>query len=67
LALARGIEQTAISKLLVFVYSHGRLVTTGRYYGKAERDENSLLWFKFQRRDDIRQAWQKADTEIPTK
>jgi hypothetical protein len=64
LALARGVEQTAISKLLVFVYSDGKLVTTGRYYGKAERDENFILWFRFQGRDDIRKAWEKADQQL---
>jgi len=64
LALARGVEQTAIVKLLVFVYSDGRLITTGRYYGKAERDENSILFFQFQRRDDIRKAWEKADRQL---
>jgi len=64
LALYRGIEQTGIVKLLVFVYSGGRLVTTGCYYGKFERDENSLLWFQFQRRDDIRKAWEKADKKL---
>lgn len=67
LALARGVEQTAISKLLVFVYSDGKLVTTGRYYGKAERDENFILWFRFQRRDDIRKAWEKADSQLEAK
>jgi len=64
LALARGVEQTAISKLLVFVYSNGNLVSSGRYYGKAERRESFILWFRFRGRDDIRKAWEKADQQL---
>jgi len=67
LALARGIEQTGIIKLLVFVHSDGKVVTAGHYYGKVERDESFVLWFRFQRRDDIRKAWEAADDKLKAK
>jgi len=67
LALARGIEQTGIAKLLVLIHSNGELVSTGHYYGKAERDENFVLWFRFQPRDDIRTRWEAADEKVETK
>ena len=66
LALARGIEQTGIVKLLLFIHCDGKAVITARYYGKAERDESFILWFRFQKRDDIRDAWEKTDARLNT-
>lgn len=67
LALARSVEQTGIVKLLVFVHSNGKAVTTDYYYGKAERDESFVLWFRSQRKDDIRKAWEAADKKLKAK
>jgi len=67
LALARSIEQTGIVKLLVFVHSNGKLVITGHYYGKVERDESFILWFRFQPKDDIRTRWEAADEKVKAK
>ncbi len=64
LALARGIEQTGIAKLLLFVHSNGRAVVSAQYYGKAERDESFVLFFRFQKKDDIRSAWEKNDGKL---
>ena len=67
LALARSIEQTGIVKLLVLVHSNGKVVSTGHYYGKVERDESFILWFRFQPKDDIRTRWEDADQKIRAK
>ena len=67
LALARGIEQTGIAKLLVLVHSNGKIVTTGHYYGKVERKESFVLWFRSQSRDDIRTRWEAADEKVKAK
>jgi len=67
LALARSIEQTGIVKLLVFVHSNGKAVSTGHYYGKVERDESFILWFRFQPKDDIRTRWEAADEKVKAK
>ncbi len=67
LALARGVEQTGIAKLLVLVHSNGKVVSTGHYYGKVERDENFVLLFRWQSKDDIRTRWEAADEKIKAK
>jgi len=67
LALARGIEQTGIAKLFVLVHSDGKAVSTGHYYGKVERDENFVLWFRWQSKDDIRTRWEAADKKVEAK
>jgi hypothetical protein len=67
LALARGVEQTGIAKLLVLVHSNGKVVSTGHYYGKVERDESFILWFRFQPKDDIRKRWEAADEKLKAK
>ncbi len=67
LALTRSIEQTGIVKLLVLVHSNGELVSTGHYYGKVERDESFILWFRFQPKDDIRTRWEAADEKVKAK
>lgn len=67
LAVARGVEQTGIVKLFVFIHSNGKFITLDHYYGKAERDEAFILWFRFQPTDDIRKAWEKADNKLKAK
>jgi len=67
LALARSIEQTGIVKLLVFVHSNGKFVGAEHYYGKVERDETFILWFRSQPKDDIRMRWEAADEKIKAK
>ncbi len=67
LALARGVEQTGIAKLLVLVHSNGKAVSTGHYYGKVERDENFVLLFRWQSKDDIRTHWEAADEKVKAK
>jgi hypothetical protein len=67
LALARGVEQTGIIKLFVFIHSNGKFITLDHYYGKAERDEGFILWFRFQPTDDIRKAWEQADNKLKSK
>ncbi len=67
LALARNIEQTGIAKLLVLVHSNGKAVSTGHYYGKVERDENFVLLFRWQSKDDIRTRWEAADEKLKAK
>jgi len=67
LALARGVEQTGIAKLLVLVHSNGKVVSTGHYYGKVERDESFVLFFRFQPKDDIRTRWESADEKVKAK
>lgn len=64
LAIARGVEQTGIAKLLILVHSTGKIVSTGHYYGKVERDESFILWFRFQTKDDVRDRWEDADQKI---
>ncbi len=67
LALTRSIEQTGIAKLLVLVHSNEKVVSTGHYYGKVERDENFVLWFRWQSKDDIRTRWEAADEKLKAK
>ncbi|MFZ2148581.1 MAG: DUF6655 family protein [Sedimentisphaerales bacterium] len=67
LALARGVEQTGIAKLLVLVHSNGKAVNTDHYYGKVERDESFVLWFRWQSKDDIRTRWEAADEKLKAK
>ncbi len=60
-ALYRTIEQTGIFKLLIFVHQNGRFVAANHYYAKADRDESFLFWWRFQRRDEIREGWEQAE------
>ena len=57
----RKTEQTAIVKLLIFVHSEGKFVALDHYYAKADRDEHFVLWYRFQRQDDIREGWEKSE------
>lgn len=60
----RTVEQTAIMKLFIFVHSEGRFIASGRYYGKADRDESFVLWHRFQRADDIRSGWESEEIRL---
>lgn len=59
--LYRTTEQTGIFKLLIFVHSKGRFVAACHYYAKYDRDESFILWWRFQRKDDIREGWERSD------
>jgi len=64
LALARKIEQTGIAKLLIFLHSKGKFTSADHYYGKIERDEAFILWFRSQPTDEIRKRWEAADEKL---
>lgn len=64
LALARKIEQTGIVKLLIFLHSNGKFAAADHYYGKVERDEAFVLWFRSQPKDEIRERWEAADEKL---
>lgn len=67
LSLLRQVEQTGIMKFLIFVHAEGRFVALDQYYAGADRDESFLLWHRSQRKDDIRESWEKADVKIKQK
>ena len=67
LSLLKGVEQDGIIKLFIVVYADGDVVSANHYYGKAERDERFFLWMRSQPKDDIREAWEKADEESKIK
>lgn len=67
LSVYRTTEQTAILKLLVFIHQQGRFVAAHHYYGKADRDESFVLWHRFQKRDEIREGWERADLELDSR
>jgi hypothetical protein len=60
----RTTEQTAIVKLLIFVHARGKLVACNQYYAKADRDESFILWWRFQRVDEVRGGWEQADLAL---
>ena len=60
----RNVEQTGIMKLLIFVHAKGKFVSLDRYYAKSDREESFLLWHRWQKNDDIRESWEKADIKI---
>ena len=33
----------------------------------GDRDESFILWYRFQRSDDIRQGWERADASLTAK
>ncbi|KPK84625.1 MAG: hypothetical protein AMJ81_05125 [Phycisphaerae bacterium SM23_33] len=65
--LYRTTEQTGIIKLLIFVHDKGRFVAANHYYAKADRDESFILWWRFQRQDEVRQGWERADLKLQAK
>ena len=60
----RATEQTGIFKLLIFVHQKGRFVTADQYYAKSDRDESFVFWYKFQRQDNVREGWERADVKL---
>ena len=54
-------------KLLIFVHQKGRFVACDQYFAKGDRDESFLLWHRFQRKDDVREGWERADVSLSTK
>jgi hypothetical protein len=51
-------------KLLIFVHAGGKFVALDQYYAKSDREESFLLWHRWQRKDEIRESWEKADAKI---
>lgn len=64
LALWKSVEQDGIAKFLITVCLNGKVVSKRHYYDKAERDETFFLSMHSQPKDDIRKAWEKADSVI---
>jgi len=64
LPIFKGVERTGLMKLLIFVHAKGRFVAAAHYYAACERDEQFILFFRFQWRDDIREGWEKADLDV---
>lgn len=67
MSLYKTTEQTAIIKLLIFVHKDGRFLASDQYYAKSDRDESFLLWYRFQRQDDVREGWDRADLKLAEK
>ena len=67
MALFKTVEQTAILKLLIFVHQKGRFVASDQYFAKGDRDESFIFWYRFQRKDDIREGWERADASLTDK
>ena len=63
----KTIEQTAIMKLLVFVHQKGRFVASDQYFARSDRDESVVMWYRFQRKDDVREGWERADASLTAK
>ncbi len=59
----RSSEQTGIFKLMIFVHANGKFVAAHHYYAKADREEKSVLWWRFQLDDDIREGWDRAEEQ----
>ncbi len=66
-SLFRKVEQTAILKLLIFIHRKGRFVACARYFAKADRDEGFIMWTRFQKKDQVREGWERADAELEAK
>ena len=63
----RNVEQTGIMKFLIFVHARGKFVALNQYYAKSDREESFFLWHRSQRKDNIRESWEKADAKIKQK
>jgi len=62
--LYRSTERTGIVKLLIFLHEKGKFVASAHYYAKADRDETFLLWWRSQKKDDVREGWERADAKL---
>jgi len=60
----RATERTGIVKLLIFLHAQGKFVAANHYYAKADRGESFLLWWRFQRADEVREGWERADLKL---
>ncbi len=67
IAMFKTIHQTAIMKLLIFVHQKGRFVASDQYFARSDRDESIVMWHRFQRTDDIRTGWERADASLTAK
>jgi len=67
MSLFKTLEQTAILKLLIFVHQKGRFVASDQYFARGDRDESFIFWYRFQRKDDVREGWERADASLTTK
>jgi len=65
--LFKSIEQTAILKMLIFVHQNGKFVACDQYFARGDRDESFLLWYRFQRRDDVKEGWERAKADLAVK
>ena len=63
----KAIDQTAIFKLLLFLHKNGQFLAADHYYAKSDRDERFLLWHRYQRKDDVREGWERADLKLREK
>lgn len=60
----KSAEQTGIVKLLIFIHAKGRFIAAKQYYAKADRHESFILWWRRQRKDDVREGWERADVKL---
>ncbi len=67
MSLFKTVEQTAILKLLIFVHQKGKFVASDQYFATGSRDDSFLLWYRFQRKDDVREGWDRADADLTTR
>ena len=67
MSLFKTVEQTAILKLLIFVHQKGKFVAADQYFARGDRDESFVLWYSFQRGDDVREGWERADAGLTTR
>lgn len=65
--LYKTVEQTAILKLMLFVHEKGEFVASDQYFARSDRDETSLMWYRFHRKDDVRVNWEHADARLAKK
>ena len=63
-SLYKSSDRTGIVKILIFVHAKGRFVAANQYYAKADRNESFIFWWRFQRQDDVREGWERADLKL---
>jgi hypothetical protein len=54
-------EQTGIFKLFIFVHAQGNFIASAQYYAKCDKHESIVLWWRINRKDQIREGWDQAD------
>jgi len=65
--LYKEATQTAILKMLIFVHQKGKFVACDQYFARGDRDESFLLWYRFQRKDDVKEGWEHAEADLAVK